>query len=227
MNHHRDTLIQLMRKKSGEKERPMLLQQVTTVLQNLRQEMGKLAPQLKREKVAARRKDIEEAAQNVRTRIISKEATLQVERAEKALYRNSRVPSLEAIMEPSLAIDRDAGVLSEIQDAFKFFHSIARVDSTLTKLEQDISDYLTEILLLFQEEIVELKMLIRMCQASITTTEKDKDVKMLNALNHIRKTFGTEEDDGEIEVSKPDCTPTNRTWKLISNTLLENPVLIA
>ena len=237
LNQYRDVLVQLIKEKAKDRERPMLLQKVTTVLQDLRQEMGKLAPKLSQVKKGARDVGNRQAMQNTLNLYINKEAALEdTARAESGVatltgtdvdtagYRGV-IPTPEDLLRPATGLDATTGALSDIRGLFKYFHEIARVDSSLMKLEQDIGDFLTEILLLFQEEIVELKMLIRLCQSSISSSEKDKDKKMANALNHVRKFMGQDEDDDdedeEIPIIETDCTPTVRTWREITNGLFE------
>ena len=251
LNKYRDYLVQLITEKADEKTRPILLQKVTTVMQDLRQEMAKIAPKLSQAKQQSRDVGNMQAVQRTRRLITAKEAQLEPDdaRAEKSLvgsqsdtstvvsnisivshsesrYRSTRTD--EEMMEPQQEMDKASMSLTDIQEMFRNFHIIARVDPSMMKLEQDIGDFLTEILMLFQEEIVELKMLIRMCQSSITGSEKDKDRKMLKALERVREHLGgeTEEDADEIAIEQTDCVPTSRDWKTITNHLMDQPRLM-
>lgn len=254
LNKYRDYLVQLINQKADEKTRPVLLQKVTTVMQDLRQEMAKIAPKLSQAKQQSRDVGNMQAVQRTRRLITAKEAQLEPDdsRAETGLlgvqpdsdatsvvsqtssivseneakYRSTQTD--EEMMEPQQEMDKASMSLKDIQEMFRHFHIIARVDPSMMKLEQDIGDFLTEILMLFQEEIVELKMLIRMCQSSITSSEKDKDRKMLKALERVREHLGgeTEEDAEEIAIEQTDCTPTTRDWKSITNSLMDQPRLM-
>lgn len=238
---HRDHLVDIIKQKATDKERPMLIQKVTNVMQDLRQEMGKLAPKLQNIKATSRIDSNNASVQNAIRLHVNKEASLMVQnRAESSLVKDvvstdttddavpyrGEIPNEEEYLERLNGVDAQTSELMAIKDMFKALHTIALVDTSLMKLEQDISDFLTEILLLFQEEIVELKMLIRMCQASVTTTQKDKDKKMLNALKHVREYFNLTEDD-EADAPMDDdtitveCEPFVRTWRDITNSMLD------
>ena len=248
LNKYREYLVQLISAKADEKTRPILLQKVTTVMQDLRQEMAKIAPKLQQAKKQSREIGNMQAVTRTRRLITAKEAQLEPDdtRAENSLlsppseidsvvssvveettYRSSQKTD-EELMEPQQEMDKATVSLFDIQELFKKFHIIARVDPSMMKLEQDIGDFLTEILMLFQEEIVELKMLIRMCQSSITSSEKDKDRKMLKALEAVREHIGgeTDEDVEDVTIEQAECVPTSRDWKSITNSLMDQPKLM-
>lgn len=233
LNKYRNYLVEMIKSKATDKERPLLLQKVTGILQDLRQEMGKLAPKLSQLKSGARDASNRKSVDQAINLIVNKEAQLEdVGRAEDSLYRSSRIPNREEMLEPQTGLDASTNALVDVRNWFKFFHTIAQVDTGLMKLEQDIGDFLTEILLLFQEEIVELKMLIRLCQSSVTSTDKDKDRKMLAALNHVRRYMGADEEDDdedeeeELAIIDTECEPMIRTWKEITNQLFEEGKVI-
>lgn len=223
LNKYRDFLVKMIHEKATEKERPILLQKVTTIMQDLRTEMAKLAPKIKADKAVARETDNNNSVLRTLRSIDANKASLAVERAEDPLYRNTPTP--DDLLEPQQQLDEATTIsLADIKNLFTHFHVIARADASLVKLEQEISDFLTEILLLFQEEIVELKMLIRMCQSSITSREKDKDRRVLNALNAVKKFMGEDE---EFEIQQTQCTGTSKSWRTITNEFMSAPKIMA
>ncbi len=229
LNKYRDYLVELINKKATDKTRPLLLQKVTTIMQDLRQEMAKLAPKLKTEKSAAREDGNIESVARTQRALRAKRAELVVTRAEDPLYRSSsdKGPTDDDLLEPQSELDKATTIsLVDIKNLFSHFHVIARADTSLMKLEQEISDFLTEILLLFQEEIVELKMLIRMCQASITGSEQDKDKRVLSALNAVKKFMG-EGDEEQFDIQQTECTATTKSWRTISNEFMSAPKIMA
>lgn len=258
MNKYRDYLVQLISQKADEKTRPILLQQVTTVMQSLRQEMAKITPQLRLEKEQARHASNTQAVQRTQDLITAKKAQLFADqraelglnaasptgadsddalssvvselsltsRCATATYRSAT--TADEMMEPQQEMDKASVSLSDIQELFRSFQIIALADPSITKLEQEIGDFLTEILILFQEEIVELKMLIRMCHSTITSSEKDKDEKMLMALERVRAHLGSEtnEELGDIVIQQTECASTNKDWKSITIALMNSPKLM-
>jgi hypothetical protein len=241
LNKYRDYLVKLINQKATEKTRPLLLQKVTTIMQDLRQEMSKLAPKLRSEKRDARDVGNKQAVANTRRLLEAQRASTIVDaRAETPLYRNA-VPTDEDLLEPQTELDKMLEVggkgshgtaisLADIKELFAHFHVIARAETSLVKLEQEISDFLTEILLLFQEEIVELKMLIRMCQSSMTGSDQDKDKRVLSALNAVKK-FMREEPEEDFEIQQMDCSEKSssysKSWRIISNGFMSAPKIMA
>ena len=230
LNKYRDYLLVLINDEATVKTGSGLMQKVTTVLQELRQEMSKLAPKLHSAKSAAREvSNVQSVTQIRNTEAKEAELNLEATRAEEPLYRQVG-PSDNDLLEPQKKLDMASLNLKELQRLFQRFHIIARVDPSMMKLKQDIGDFLTEILLLFQEEIVELEMLIRLCQQPVTASEKDKDRKMLEALVAVKKYMDVAENDDhestEIQVEQADCVPTIQNSKAITNALLDNPKLI-
>ena len=227
LNKYRTYLIELIDQKATNKTRPLLLQKVTQVLKDLRQEMSRFVPKSKIEKRRGRQISNQTAVQNILNAQKLREANLtDTSRSEDAIYRSSM--TAEELRDPADKLDEASeDHIQSIRELFQNLHIIGRAEPSLTKLEQDISDFLTEILLLFQEEIVELKMLIRMCQSSMGGSEKDKDIRVLNALNAVRAKIGSEVPDDNFEPQQTDCDTSGLSWYQITLELMnKDPIIV-
>lgn len=227
LNKYRTALIELIDQKATNKTRPLLLQKVTQVLKDLRQEMSRFVPKSKADKKRGRQISNQTAVQNIVNAQKLREANLMdAGRSEDPMYRNSM--TVDELRKPANELDEVSEThIDAIRELFKNLHTIGRAEPSLTKLEQDISDFLTEILLLFQEEIVELKMLIRMCQSSMSGGEKDKDTRVLNALNAVRKKIGNGEPTDDFEPQQAECGTGALSWYQITLELMSNDPILA
>lgn len=227
LNKYRTYLIELIDQKATNKTRPLLLQKVTQVLKDLRQEMSRFVPKSKAEKQRGRQISNQTAVQNILSAQKLREAQLMdTGRSENPMYRNSMTP--EELRKPANDLDEmSEDHIKQIRELFQNLHTIGRAEPSLTKLEQDISDFLTEILLLFQEEIVELKMLIRMCQSSMSGSEKDKDTRVLNALNAVRTKIGADVPEDNFEAQQVECGTGAQSWYQITLELMnKDPIIV-
>ena len=226
LNKYRSYLIELIGRESSNKTRPLLLQKVTSVLKDLRQEMSRFVPAAQNDKKKGRQRANQEALQKIEMAQKMREAQLESDaasRAEDALYRNAadlRLPSKELD-------DLTVSGIEDIRILFKHLHVLGRAETSLMRLEQDISDFLTEILLLFQEEIVELKMLIRMCQSSTTAgSDKDKDKRVLNALKAVKQHLAPDSALDQFETQQIQCDGDSRSWYSITMEFMSESRLI-
>lgn len=227
LNKYRTYLIELIDQKATNKTRPLLLQKVTQVLKDLRQEMGRFVPKSKADKQRGRQISNQTAVQNILNAQKLREANLMdTGRSENPMYRNSMTP--EELRKPANDLDEvSEDHITQIRELFQNLHTIGRAEPSLTKLEQDISDFLTEILLLFQEEIVELKMLIRMCQSSMSGSEKDKDTRVLNALKAVRTKIGVDVPEDNFDAQQAECGTGAQSWYQITLELMnKDPIIV-
>ena len=132
------------------------------------------------------------------------------------MYRNSNCNSHEqqndCDSKEGLDIDPRTGFHGKIDDQRKTLdiitrclsqlNKVARVDDRIATIQQKINTWVIDLSVLIREEIIELKMLLRLAQISMTSKGQTKDADMYSALTAMREYF---EGSDEFQDLKPNA----------------------